>query len=118
MIKWLMRVAAVIVLLAVAAFWQLFISARPPVTTDPVTLAGDGSTINYCELSVLDGSGKAARDIPKGNTPGCAYEHFPLPILAECNELGRSLPRCVNGRCRPKYRVQIIQSLEPVVLKG
>ena len=86
MIKWLMRITAVIVLLAVAAFWQLFFSARPPVSTDPATLAGDGSAINYCELSELDGSGKAARDIPKGNTPGCAYEHFPLPILADCTE--------------------------------
>jgi len=37
----------------------------------------------------LDGSGKMAVDIPKGNTPGCAYDHFPLPILAECTE---SLP--------------------------
>ncbi|MGI9344996.1 MAG: hypothetical protein ACR2PW_01880, partial [Gammaproteobacteria bacterium] len=27
-----------------------------------------------------------AEDIPKGNTPGCAYEHFPLPILADCTE--------------------------------
>ena len=27
-----------------------------------------------------------AADIPKGNTPGCAYDHFPLPILAECTE--------------------------------
>lgn len=51
-----------------------------------MTLAGDGSTINYCELPKLDGSGKRAADIPKGNTPGCGYEHFPLPILAECTE--------------------------------
>ncbi len=35
---------------------------------------------------MLDGSGKIAADIPKGNTPGCAYSHFPLPILAECTE--------------------------------
>jgi hypothetical protein len=27
-----------------------------------------------------------ASDIPKGNTPGCSYAHFPLPILAECTE--------------------------------
>jgi hypothetical protein len=54
--------------------------------TDPATLAGDGSAINYCELPALDGSGKKAVDIPKGNTPGCGYKHFPLPILAECTE--------------------------------
>ena len=68
------------------AFWGIFLSPRPPVTTDPATLAGDGSTIDYCELPALDGSGKLARDIPKGNTPGCSYAHFPLPILAECTE--------------------------------
>lgn len=67
-------------------FWLAYLSPRPPLTTDPATLAGDGSTLNYCELPVLDGKGKLAVDIPKGNTPGCGYSHFPLPILAECTE--------------------------------
>lgn len=67
-------------------FWLMFFSSRPPLATDPATLAGDGSTINYCELPLLDGSGEMAADIPKGNTPGCAYTHFPLPILAQCTE--------------------------------
>ncbi|MEM7003778.1 MAG: hypothetical protein AAF529_23540 [Pseudomonadota bacterium] len=66
--------------------WLGFFSPRPPLTTDPATLAGDGSTLNYCALPELDGSGKRALDIPKGNTPGCSYTHFPLPILAECTE--------------------------------
>ncbi len=79
-------IALVVVALFLAAFWQLFFSARPPVTTDPATLAGDGSAVDYCDLPVLDGSGKLAADIPKGNTPGCSYSHFPLPILAECTE--------------------------------
>lgn len=69
-----------------SVFWLLFFSKRPPVMTDPVTLAGDGSLINYCEMPELDGSGRQAADIPKGNTPGCSYDHFPLPILAECTE--------------------------------
>ena len=43
---------------------------------DPKVLAGDGSTLNYCELPVLDNSGKRAIDIPKGNTPGCSYIRF------------------------------------------
>ncbi len=73
-------------ILFVAVFWMLYLSARPPLTTGPATLAGDGSVINYCELPPLDGSGKQAADIPKGNTPGCNYEHFPLPILAACTE--------------------------------
>ena len=86
MTKWLLRIVLGLVLLFVAAFWQLFLSSRPPLTTDPATLAGDGSAIDYCDLPALDGSGKRAADIPKGNTPGCAYDHFPLPILADCTE--------------------------------
>jgi hypothetical protein len=27
-----------------------------------------------------------ASDISKGNTPGCGYKYFPLPILARCKE--------------------------------
>ncbi len=84
--KWFIRIAVGMIIVVSAAFWQLFVSARPPLTTDPATLAGDGSTIDYCDLPVLDGSGKTAADIPKGNTPGCSYSHFPLPILAECTE--------------------------------
>jgi hypothetical protein len=84
--KWLVRILLAALLLFLAAFWQLFFSARPPLTTDPATLAGDGSTVDYCVLPELDGGGKRAVDIPKGNTPGCRYSHFPLPILAECTE--------------------------------
>ncbi|CAA0095722.1 Uncharacterised protein [Halioglobus japonicus] len=84
--KWLIGIVATVVLLFAAVCWLLFFSARPPVTTDPATLAGDGGAINYCELPVLQGNGKMAEDIPKANTPGCAYDHFPLPILAECVE--------------------------------
>ena len=54
--------------------------------TDPAVLAGDGSKVDYCALPELDGSGLMAVDIPKGNTPGCAYEQFPMPILADCTE--------------------------------
>ncbi|MEG9861348.1 MAG: hypothetical protein V6Z81_02415 [Parvularculales bacterium] len=67
-------------------FWLVFFSPRPPLSTDAATLAGDGSLIDYCQFPKLDSSGKLARNIPKGNTPGCAYSHFPLPILAECTE--------------------------------
>ncbi len=73
-------------LIIVAAFYLLFFSTRPPLTIDPATLVGDGSTVNYCELPVLDGRGKLATDIAKGNTPGCSYSHFPLPVLRECTE--------------------------------
>lgn len=88
--KLLIRIAVqtALVLVAVAAAGLSFIlfSPRPPLTIDPATLAGDGSKLNYCELPVLDGSGRMAADIPKGNTPGCSYSHFPLPILQECTE--------------------------------
>jgi len=53
---------------------------------DKAVLAGDGAALNYCALHALDGSGKKAADIAKGNTPGCGYETFPMPILAECTE--------------------------------
>ncbi len=84
--KILLAIVALPVIVFLALFWLAFFSSRPPLTIDPATLAGDGSTLNYCELPVLDGSGKKAVDIPKGNTPGCGYDHFPLPILAECTE--------------------------------
>ena len=83
---WLIRIAALVVALPLFAFWVAFFTARPPLTTDPATLSGDGSTIDYCALPALDGSGKRASEIPKGNTPGCGYAHFPLPILAGCTE--------------------------------
>ena len=78
--------AMILMSMAAVAFWLAFLSPRPPLTTDPATLAGDGSAIDYCELPVLDGSGKLAADIPKGNTPECSYSHFPLPVLRECTE--------------------------------
>ena len=84
--KWLIRIPMVLVALFAGAFWMIFLSSRPPLTIDPATLAGDGSLLDYCDLPVLDGRGKKAAEIAKGNTPGCGYEHFPLPILAECGE--------------------------------
>ena len=85
-LKWFGRFAIAVGLMICWLFWLAFLSGRPPLTTDPETLAGDGSSINYCELPVLDGSGLRAADIPKGNTPGCAYEQFPLPVLRQCTE--------------------------------
>ena len=85
--KLLLSILGGFAFLAALMFYVLFFSPRPPLTTDPATLAGDGSTINYCEeIPELDGSGLMAADIPKGNTPGCAWSHFPLPILAQCTE--------------------------------
>ena len=100
-----LSLAVFLLFVFVGAFWLAFLSERPPLTTDPATLAGDGSTLDYCAKPTLDGTGKNAVDIPKGNTPGCSYSHFPLPILAECTEpLAegaddiRGLWRAVSGR--------------------
>ena len=84
--KYVLISIVVLVAFLFGALLFIYFSPRPPLTTDPATLAGDGSVVNYCELPVLDGSGKLAQDIPKGNTPGCRYDHFPLPVLRECTE--------------------------------
>ena len=85
-VRLIVGVAFALLVFVALAIWSLFFSARPPLTIDPATLEGDGSKINYCELPVLDGNGKRALDIPKANTPGCSYDHFPLPVLADCRE--------------------------------
>ena len=85
-LKPLIALVGLLAALAAVAFWLVFFSARPPLTTDPAALAGDGSLVDYCRLPLLDGSGKKAAEIAKGNTPGCGYKNFPLPILAQCTE--------------------------------
>lgn len=86
MLTLLKYLSAAALSLILGVFWLAYLSPRPPLTIDPDTLAGDGSVLNYCELPTLDGTGLLASDIPKGNTPGCAYDHFPLPILRDCSE--------------------------------
>ena len=80
--KMLFKTALLLSALLIGVFCLVYFSPRPPLSIDPATLKGDGSQINYCRLPVLDGNGKKAKDIAKGNTPGCAYSHFPLPIYA------------------------------------
>ena len=80
------RGLSVIFVFLLLLVWLGWFSPRPPLTIDPTTLAGDGSSLDYCALPLLDGSGSRASDIPKANTPGCAYDHFPLPVLAACTE--------------------------------
>ena len=85
-VRFLKRLSILLAVILTILFWGLFFSARPSLTIDPLILEGDGSALNYCDLPELDGKGKSAADIPKGNTPGCGFDHFPLPILAECTE--------------------------------
>ncbi len=63
-----------------------FAAPRPFDTTDPSIFLDDGNAVDYCELPVLDGSGKTADEIPKAFTPGCGYTRTPMPILADCTE--------------------------------
>jgi hypothetical protein len=91
----LKRSLAGLLLIAFTAFAWAFFSPRPPLTIDPETLAGDGATVNYCTLPALDGQGLQAKDIPKGNTPGCAYDHFPFPFWKRAtNPLALTPPIC------------------------
>ena len=86
LMKFFFGTVTVVLVMGLGLFLFMYFSPRPPLTIDPATLAGDGSAVNYCALPALDGSGKVAADIPKGNTPGCRYDHFPLPVLRECTE--------------------------------
>ncbi len=86
-LKWVGRAIGLLAMLFVCLFWLAFCSSRPPNMTDPAVLGRAMEVqVDYCALPELDGSGLMAIDIPKGNTPGCAYEHFPMPILADCTE--------------------------------
>jgi hypothetical protein len=87
--RWLrivLRAGSLLFALLALAVYGLFFSERPPNQTDPETLQGDGSALNYCDLATLKGEGLLAKDIAKGNTPGCRYDRFPAPILAACTE--------------------------------
>jgi hypothetical protein len=74
----------VLPVLSIAAF--LFLAPRPVDTTEVRVFEGDASTIDYCDLPELDGSGANANDIPKAYTPQCGWTEFPMPILANCTE--------------------------------
>ncbi len=66
----------------------LNLAPRPADTTEAKVFAGDGASVDYCELPLLTGNPLvAAGDIPKAYTPtSCRYEKFPMPILDECTE--------------------------------
>ena len=81
--KWLFGFLAVLV---IVFLFYAFALPRPADTTDPAIFMKDGGSLNYCDLPVLDGSGKSANDIPKAYTPDCSYTTIPMPILAECTE--------------------------------
>ena len=81
--KWLF---AFLAFLVIGLLFYAFLVPRPFDTTDPAVFLEDGRSIDYCDLPLLDGSGKLANDIPKAYTPGCSYTTIPMPILAQCTE--------------------------------
>ena len=81
--KWFFGFVA---LLLIGLLFYAFLIPRPADTTDPAVFLQDGRAVNYCDLPELDGSGKAANEIPKSYTPGCSYTTIPMPILADCTE--------------------------------
>ena len=82
-IKWLISILAAML---IGILLYAFLIPRPADTTDPAIFSQDGSSLNYCNLPKLDGSGKYANDIPKAYTPNCGYTKIPMPILSECTE--------------------------------
>ena len=72
--KWLVRILVAIVALFAAAFWQLFHSARPPLTIDPATLAGTTAfSISTCSAGDPWSSSATSTAISwSGNTPTAA----------------------------------------------
>lgn len=71
---------------AALVFVVLAAVPRPRDTTEPTVFAADGADLDYCERATLDGSGRTAEEIAKAFTPGCAWETWPMPVLAECTE--------------------------------
>jgi hypothetical protein len=85
--KTFLRITAGLLAFFLTAFVAvLFVWPRPPDTTDPRIFEGDAGEVDHCDLPILDGNGLRADDIPKAFTPGCGYERFPLPVLADCRE--------------------------------
>ena len=103
-------------------FWLAYLSPRPPLTIDPETLAGDGSTLNYCELPALDSTGLLAMDIPKetlqaaptitSHCPYCEIAQSPLPEGADDI---RGLWRAIGG-ARTGHVERVEQCGERVVV--
>ena len=73
-------------ILALIPVVLLLVYPRPVDHTPAWVFEGDASLLDYCDLPILDGSGRLAADIPQGHTPGCGYEQFPQPILKYCTE--------------------------------
>lgn len=76
----------VVLFLGAVAFVILAAVPRPRDTTEPAVFAGDGADLDYCELPLLDESGRTADGIPKAFTPGCGWQTWPMPVLADCTE--------------------------------
>ena len=84
--RWVLLVLSVLVAIPVLLVLILLFYPRPNDETPAWVFEGDASTIDYCALPTLDGSGLRAAQIPQGHTPNCGWEKFPQPILKDCTE--------------------------------
>ena len=85
MLKLLKYLLAISLSLILGLFWLAYLSPRPPLTIDPETLAGDGSTLNYCELPALDSTGLLRWISPKETrqTAPTIISHCPYCEIAQ-----------------------------------
>ena len=87
MLRWIIfRLAAALAVPLCVAAGMLFVWPRPADTTAARVFTDDAFAVDYCDLPILDGSGLSAAEIPKAFTPGCGWEQWPAPILANCTE--------------------------------
>jgi hypothetical protein len=86
MLRILLVVLCVVAAIPVVLFTGLLLYPRPVDHTPDWVFEGDSSTIDYCELPLLDGSGLMAGDFAQGHTPDCGWKKFPQPILRGCTE--------------------------------
>jgi len=84
--KILLKITVATALVGLTAAGLLFAYPRPADTSEARVFAADGALVDYCDLPELDGQGLLAADIPKAFTPGCGWERWPMPILANCRE--------------------------------
>ncbi len=82
----LFKILASVALIVVALLGMLFLYPRPVDTTELRVFVADGADVDYCELPDLNGQGLMANDIPKAFTPGCGWQRWPMPVLANCTE--------------------------------
>ncbi len=84
--KLVLKVVGTVPFVVLLVFGALFTAPRPADTTEARVFEADGAQLDYCEQPLLDGTGLSADEIPTAYSPGCGWDVFPMPILAQCTE--------------------------------